>query len=92
MNQGLDRIAVGAETAVVDLLDAWRATAAPARLPYLDDVSAFLFGDRPLFVTAEAYEAACEASERFGLVSVCEECGGVGTCRFHPFEFSKEAT
>jgi hypothetical protein len=119
MSQGLDRIAVEAETPVLDLLDAWRATAAPARLPYLDDISAFLPGDRPLFVTADAYEAACEASERFGLVSVCEECGlaedaaaflwtaragktvrvcfliqndgGVWTCRFHPFEFSKEA-
>jgi hypothetical protein len=75
MSQGLDRIAVEAETPVLDLLDAWRATAAPARLPYLDDISAFLPGDRPLFVTADAYEAACEASERFGLVSVCEECG-----------------
>ena len=119
MSQSLDRIAVEAETPVLDLLDAWRTTGDPARLAYLDDISAFLPGDRPLFVTPEAYEAACEASERFGLVWVCDECGlaedaaaflwtaragntvrvcfliqndgGVWTCRFHPFEFSKEA-
>ena len=119
MSQSLDRIAVEAETPVLDLLDAWRTSSGPARLTYLDDISAFLPSDRPLFVTPEAYQAACEASERFGLAWVCDECGlaedaaaflwtaragdavrvcfliqndgGVWTCRFHPFEFSKEA-
>lgn len=75
MSPTLDRIAVGAETPVLRLLDAWRAAATPPRLPYLDDIGAFLPGDRPLFVTPEAYEAACAAPERFALAWVCDECG-----------------
>lgn len=119
MSATLDRIAVGDETPVLGLLDAWRAEAAAPLLPYLDDIGAFLPGERPLFVTPEAYEAARETPERFALGWVCDECGlaedaaaflwtahageavrvcfliqndgGVWTCRFHPFEFSKEA-
>ena len=75
MSQSLDRIAVERETPVLDLLDAWRAEAAPPLLPYLDDISAFLPGERPLFVTPEAYAAARETPERFALAWVCEECG-----------------
>lgn len=75
MSPALDRITVGAETPVLGLLDEWRASAAPPRLPYLDDIGAFLPGERPLFVTPEAYEAACAAPERFALAWVCDECG-----------------
>ena len=75
MSSALDRIAVAAETPALRLLDAWRASASPSLLPYLDDIGAFMPGERPLFVTPEAYEAACESPERFALAWVCDECG-----------------
>lgn len=75
MSPTLDRVAVGAEAPVLGLLDAWRAVAAAPLLPYLDDINAFLPGERPLFVTPEAYAAACEAPERFAMAWVCDECG-----------------
>jgi hypothetical protein len=75
MSPALDRIAVAAETSALRLLDAWRASDAPSLLPYLGDIGAFLPGERPLFVTPEAYAAACELPERFALAWVCDECG-----------------
>jgi hypothetical protein len=75
MGPALDRVVVGAETPVLSLLDAWRGVAAPSRLPYLGDIGGFLPEGRPLFVTAEAYEAACASPERFALAWVCDECG-----------------
>jgi hypothetical protein len=76
MSPTLDRVAVTAETpALRRLLEAWRASTAPSLLPYLGDIGAFLPGERPLFVTPEAFEAACESPELFALAWVCDECG-----------------
>ena len=75
MSESLDRVAARAETPVLPLVDAWRASAARPLLPYLDDIGAFLPGDRPLFVTPEAYAEAGREPEQFGTAWVCDECG-----------------
>lgn len=75
MSPSLDQVAAGVETPVLPVLDAWRGTAARPLLPYLDDIGAFLPGERPLFVTPEAYAAARQEPEQFGTAWVCDECG-----------------
>jgi len=75
MSESLDRVAVRAETPVLPVLDAWRVTPVRPLLPYLDDIGAFLPGERPLFVTPEAYAAARQEREQFGTAWVCDECG-----------------
>jgi hypothetical protein len=71
----LDRLAARAETPVLPVLDAWRAMPDRPLLPYLDDIGAFLPGERPLFVTPEACAAARQEPEQFGTAWVCDECG-----------------
>jgi hypothetical protein len=90
MSASLDRIAAGVETPVLPVVDAWRGAVTRPLLPYLDDIGAFLPGERPLFVTPETYAAARQEPEQFGTAWVCDECG-VWSCRLHPFEFLKEA-
>jgi len=75
MSESLDRIAAGVETPVLPVVDAWRGAVARPLLPYLDDIGAFLTGERPLFVTPEAYAAARQEPEQFGTAWVCDECG-----------------
>jgi len=75
MRPSLDLVAAGVETPVLPVLDAWRGTVARPLLPYLDDIGAFLPGERPLFVTPEAYAAARQEPEQFGTGWVCDECG-----------------
>ena len=75
MSERLDRVAARAETPVLHLVDAWRASPDRPLLPYLDDIGAFLPGERPLFVTPEAYAAARKEPEQFGTGWVCDECG-----------------
>lgn len=75
MSPLLDLVRVGVETPVLPVLDAWRGVVAPPLLTYLDDIGAFLPGDRPLFVTPEAYAVARREPEQFGTASVCDECG-----------------
>ena len=75
LSEALDHVNVRAETPVLPVLDAWRAIPARPLLSYLDDIGAFLPGDRPLFVTAEAYTAARQEPEQFGTAWVCDECG-----------------
>ena len=75
MNGSLDRVAASAETPVLPVLDAWRRSPARPMLPYLDDIGAFLPGERLLFVTPEAYAAARREPEQFGTAWVCDECG-----------------
>jgi hypothetical protein len=75
MSPSLDRVAAEVETPVLPVLDAWRGTGARPLLPYLDDIGAFLPGERPLFVTPEAYAVARQEPEQFGTAWVCDECG-----------------
>jgi hypothetical protein len=75
MSELLDRVAARAETPVLPLVDAWRASPDRPLLPYLEDIGAFLVGERPLFVTPEAYAASRQEPEQFGTAWVCDECG-----------------
>jgi hypothetical protein len=75
LSESLDRLAARAETPVLPVLDAWRAMPDRPLLPYLDDIEAFLPGERPLFVTPEACAAARQEPEQFGTAWVCGECG-----------------
>ena len=75
MSESLDRVTARAEAPVLPVLDAWRVIQARPLLPYLDDIGAFLPGNRPLFVTPEAIAAARKEPEQFGTAWVCDECG-----------------
>jgi len=75
MSESLDRLAAREETPVLPVLDGWRLSRARPLLPYLEDIGAFLPGERPLFVTPEAYEAARQEPEQFATAWVCDECG-----------------
>ena len=75
MSPLFDMITVGVETPALPVLDAWRASAGRPLLPYLDDIGAFLPGERPLFVTPEAHAAARQEPELFATAWVCDECG-----------------
>ena len=75
MSQSLDLVTASVETPVLPVLDAWRGAIARPLLPYLDDIGAFLPGERPLFVTSEAYAAAQQEPEQFATAWVCDECG-----------------
>ena len=75
MSPLLDRVAAEVETPVLPVVDAWRGAVARPLLPYLDDIGAFLPGERPLFVTPEAYAVARQEPEQFGTAWVCDECG-----------------
>ena len=68
-------VATSCETAVLPLLDDWRAEAGPPVLPYLDDINAFMPAAAPLYVTTEAHEAARREPEQFTTAWVCDECG-----------------
>lgn len=68
-------VAAADEAPVLPLLDDWREAADAPRLPYLEDINAFLPASAPLYVTADAHAAARREPERFATAWVCEECG-----------------
>jgi hypothetical protein len=63
------------EAPVLALLDEWRGLEGRPTLPYLADINAFIPASTPLYVTAEAHEAARRLPEQFGTAWVCAECG-----------------
>ncbi|HET7876526.1 MAG TPA: hypothetical protein VFN71_13480 [Methylomirabilota bacterium] len=68
-------VLVEAETPALPVLDAWRAVDERPALPYLADINAFMPGDFPLHVSAEAVDEARRAPEAFATAWVCDECG-----------------
>jgi len=68
-------VATSSEAPVLPLLDGWREEAGPPVLPYLDDINAFMPAAAPLYVTADAHEAAKREAEQFTTAWVCDECG-----------------
>jgi hypothetical protein len=68
-------VATSDEAAVLPLLDGWREEAGAPVLPYLDDINAFMPAAAPLYVTADAHEAARREPEQFTTAWVCDECG-----------------
>jgi hypothetical protein len=68
-------VATADEAPVLPLLVGWREVEGPPRLPYLDDIDAFMPPAGPLYVTAEAHAAAQREPERFATAWVCDECG-----------------
>lgn len=75
LTEEMDFVAARRLTPVLAVLDAWGESAAGDTLAYHDDIGAFLAGDSPLFVSAEAYARLQREPDRFGTAWVCEECG-----------------
>ena len=76
IDPSLETLTTSAETPLLPLIDGWREVADPLPvLPYLADISAFFPRDLPVYVSAEAHEAARRTPETFARASVCAECG-----------------
>ena len=68
-------VCVQEEAPLLPLVEAWKGERAPARLPYLDDIAAFMPGDAPLYVNPRAHAQALRETEGFRTAWVCDECG-----------------
>jgi len=68
-------LAVTDEAPVLPLIEAWKAERGRPRFPYLDDLSAFMPAETPLYVDPAAHAAAQRERELFRMAWACDECG-----------------
>ena len=68
-------LAVTDETPVLPLIEAWKAEPGRPVVPYLEDLSAFMPAEMPLYVDPVAHAAAQREPELFRVAWVCDECG-----------------
>ena len=68
-------LAVTDEAPVLPLIEEWKAGAGRPRVPYLEDLGAFMPAEMPLYVDPAAHAAAQREPELFRVAWVCDECG-----------------
>ena len=68
-------LAVTDEAPVLPLIEAWKADPGRPMYPYLEDLSAFMPAEMPLYVDPAAHAAAQREPELFRMAWVCDECG-----------------
>jgi hypothetical protein len=68
-------LAVTDEAPVLPLIEDWKAGPGRPRVPYLEDLGAFMPAEMPLYVDPVAHAAAQREPELFRVAWVCDECG-----------------